>query len=306
MLVPFLNMTALPPWVLAGLAVDGVSDNHRVSERPTGDTPAPSDATLLRDLPFSDNGRLSDTQYPTFNLNVSLETGHCSLAYTITREEMEKFPISICKTPYFQYPMFRSYWTCQLCPQPLGRLPEVFGYLKRCTECNRKAQRRKRANRTVARIDTVCSFVGTGVRWVTLTMPNVEDRVEGLKTLKLRFKALRRRAAYSQKVIGSADFYEWTQNEEDYTWNVHYHGLWIGDYWKQEDLQNEWGYIVHIAHAGSRRKRVNYCVHYAKKQELAGIRAQQLTGCLYGRAFAEIESQVTLLAELSDAENVHD
>lgn len=278
-------MTVVPPWVEAALAVDNVSDNQHSSAK-------------------ADNARLSDLSERTFELNISLETLHCSLAYTITREG--QIPVSICLTPYYQYPMFRSYWTCQLCPQPLGRLPEVFGWLKRCRECNRKAQRKKTANRKVDRIDLASKFTGCGVRWVTLTMPNVEDRTLGLSTLKKRFKALRRRAAYSSKVIGSADFYEWTQNEEDNSWNVHYHGLWIGDYWKQEDLQNEWGYIVHIANAGSRRKRVNYCVHYAKKEQELGIRASQLTGCLYGPAYAELESQVTLLETLSDAEDVLD
>lgn len=170
---------------------------------------------------------------------------------------------------------------------------------------------------------TVESFSGLSSRWVTLTMPNFSCPAEGLKVMKKLFRNFRQTKAYQSHTIASADFWEWTVSRQfhslppqwmwggddgsaghphDLDYNVHYHGFWIGDYWEQSDLLKKWGHGgARISATGGRRKRLNYLIHYAKKQHELGIRCQQLTGCLYGPAFADVESAHKLADVLSDA-----
>lgn len=123
------------------------------------------------------------------------------------------------------------------------------------------------------------------VKWVTLTLPNYKDSLSGLADLKKKIKNFRRKNEFQEKVIGGADFFEWTVSP-DGTYNVHYHGLWIGDFWKQEKLMQSWGHGgARIEDASNAKKRVNYCVSYSKKQQMLGIRSQQRHGCLYGFVF---------------------
>ena len=149
-------------------------------------------------------------------------------------------------------------------------------------------------------------FTGLKARWVTLTVPNEPDRDAGLSKLKERFRRFSRTKLFNQHVIGGVSFYEWTQSPDKGDWNVHYHGLWVGDYWPHETLLAEWQGNsgvggARIEGSGSTRKRINYCVSYAKKQTGTGLRLSQPFGCLYGTALAEIESALKLLDESSIA-----
>ena len=141
--------------------------------------------------------------------------------------------------------------------------------------------------------------------------------------MKKLFRNFRQQKEFKQRVAGTLDFWEWTVSESDsessppagggggdesssatpQRFNVHYHGLWVGDYWEHSQLLKAWGNGgARISAVGSRRKRLNYCISYAKKQDMLGIRSQQLTGCLYGPAYVEIESALKRAEELSNAD----
>lgn len=145
------------------------------------------------------------------------------------------------------------------------------------------------------------------IRWVTLTMPNFDCPIEGLTQMKKIYRNFRHRKKFQSKVVGTADFWEWTKNESDGSFNVHYHGFWVGDYWEQSDLLEEWAVGgARIEGVRGYRKRLNYLISYAKKQHELGIRCQQLTGCLFGSAHAVLKSQLTLLLESAAADDAQE
>lgn len=273
-------MTALPSWVRA-------ADNARYQQASCSDNDGSLSAkpSVFEEGIGADYLQFEATEIVFNNWALSCNS-EGTLVYTITSKE-EIFHIS--SKPYFIWPSQRSYWTCELCPQPLGRIPEAFGYLKRCTECNTKATRFKRAKRLVNDMNRISNHVQLGCKWVTLTLPNYDDPLEGLADLKKKVKKFRHKNEFQKHVVGGADFYEWTVSS-DGTYNVHYHGLWIGDYWKQKDLMATWGHGgARIEDAGTTKKRVNYVVQYAKKQAVLGIRTSQRFGCLYGTVFHALD-----------------
>jgi len=276
-------MTAVPSWVKA-------ADNARyqpVSRADNDDSLSAKPDAFERDI--SDTYLEIKAQEIVFGQWALTSNRLGTLVYTITSKE-EIFHIS--SKPYFIWPSQRSYWTCELCPQPLGRTPEAFGYLKRCTQCNTRATRFKRAKRLVNDIDRIGNHFGLRPKWVTLTLPNYNDPLEGLADLKKKVKKFRHKNEFQLHVIGGADFYEWTsrQTGEGLSYNVHYHGLWLGHYWKQKDLMKTWKHGgARIEDCGTTKKRVNYVVNYAKKQSELGIRTSQRFGCLYGPVFHALD-----------------
>ena len=304
-------MTALPTWV--SVAMDVLADGRDPPPLESGLPPSAHPDILHRPL-YHPNG---------FVLDMS------TLVSTSTSKGAPSFAFGPLNNNWFRYPAFRKTKSCcPKCPQPL-LFPEVFGYLKRCTSCGTKARRYSRAQEKLRKINTVESFTGLSSRWVTLTMPNFGDPAEGLKVMKKLFRNFRQTKGYQSKVIASCDFWEWTHSAtplpnispsgerggndsssappSEGSYNVHYHGFWIGDYWKQSDLLKKWRHGgARISDTGGPRKRLNYLIHYAKKQHELGIRCQQLTGCLYGSAFVDVELALTLADELSTAVGVHE
>lgn len=225
-----------------------------------------------------------------------------------------------------------AYTTCHKCPDPrrphselapfvTGKLPgQQRGYrwetryTRRCRKCNTTITRRMRAKRLLKDIQMMEDHLGLGVRWVTLTAPNYPCRDRGLIDFKKKVKRFRERKNYQSKVVGSAEFYEWTVHPDDRAWsnpicwNIHLHALWIGDYWPQADLLQSWGEGgARIEDASTTSDRcLNYVISYAKKQQDSEIRAQNRTGCLYGPAFAELKSAAMLLSESRDADDAQD
>lgn len=163
---------------------------------------------------------------------------------------------------------------------------------ERCRECEREKARWLRAKALAKDLTAVSRFLGKSIRFVTLTIPNVDDPSQGIKKMKKMVRDLRRRVGFKAHVVGGSDFYEYT--ERDGSFNVHHHGLWIGDYWSHEHLTETWGeghvWITAIRR-GQRgtRRMVGYAVKYTTKQAELGIKARQRFGCLYGRAFAELD-----------------
>jgi hypothetical protein len=115
-----------------------------------------------------------------------------------------------------------------------------FDNTERCTICSRHIKSWQRAGELADEMIELCEELGMRMRFVTLTVPNYQDKVQGLKDLKKKVRNFRYRDAFKAKVAGGCDFYEWTQ-ASDGTHNVHYHGVWIGKYWKQEKLKTDWG-----------------------------------------------------------------
>ena len=327
-------MTALPPWVMAGLKVlDGGLDNLTSSDLASR---VPSDRTGdLRRSTLADKSGLSAPSFPAvLRRPVWHPNGFCfdmsTLVYTSTSKGAPwkpwEVPYGPLVSPFTRYPEHRAWKTCRQCPQPLYE-PSVFGFTKRCTSCNTQAMRFRRAIARGDRIDVAQRYLKKSTRWVTLTVPNYSDPIEGLAHMKKLFRNFRQTREFQKRVSGTLDFWEWTVSSSDgdsippagsggdnesspaspQSFNVHYHGLWVGDYWKHSDLLKSWGHGgARISSVGSRRKRLNYCISYAKKQDALGIRAQQLTGCLYGRAYVEIESALKQAVELSNADVVQD
>jgi len=161
----------------------------------------------------------------------------------------------------------------------------------RCRECEREKARWLRARKLAEDLTAVSRHLKKSIRFITLTIPNQSDPAAGVILMKSMVKKLRRRVGFKEHVVGGSDFYEYTRTKNGY--NVHHHGLWIGDYYKQEELTKDWGeghvWITAIRRGKKGTKRmVNYAVKYTTKQAELGIRARQRFGCLYGPAFAEL------------------
>jgi len=316
-------MTAEPPWVKAALDVlSGARDNPTSS----ADYPPPTSSVDL-----ADKSGLSAPSFPDVlrkNVLGEYSLDMSTLVYTTTSKENLGFAFGPLTSLYHRYPAFRKGTTCPQCPQPLWGFPEAFGYLKRCTSCNTRATRFRRAIARGDRIDNAQRHLKKSTRWVTLTVPNYDDPLEGLAHMKKLYRNFRQQKEFKQRVAGTLDFWEWTMHRtyhslppqwmwggddvqseahhHDKEYNVHYHGLWVGDYWKHSKLLDCWRHGgARISAVGSRRKRLNYCISYAKKQDMLGIRSQQLTGCLYGRVYVEIESALRRAEELSNAGGAH-
>ena len=165
----------------------------------------------------------------------------------------------------------------------------------RCKQCETEKARWLRARKLAGDLTTVSRLLKKSIRFVTLTIPNQTDPTAGVILLKKMVKDFRRRVGFKAHVVGGSDFYEYTETENGF--NVHHHGLWIGDYYDHALLTKEWGaghvWITAIRRGtkGTRRM-VSYAVKYTTKQAELGIRARQRFGCLYGAAFAELESQL--------------
>ena len=149
--------------------------------------------------------------------------------------------------------------------------------------------------RTLGKDIEFCAFANdVGIRFVTLTVPNYQDYTRGLQDLKKKVRNFRHTKAYQEKVIGSCDFYEWTQ-ASDGSYNVHLHAIWLGKFWKQSDLLDSWkhgGARIELVKRKMKNSKVEYqepinrvtkyIVNYVKKMDTQGIRCQQRTGVLYG------------------------
>jgi hypothetical protein len=273
-------MTDLPAWVEAALTVDGLSYyGEHIS-------PTPSLCSLVS---------------PLSSKETCLHAHRCEIQINRILSALIAFENARwCNAPREKY--WRGY-------PYLSRSGEVLLWegptfycsrcslicWDRCTECEKEKRRWLRAKSLAFDLTAVSRFLKKSIRFVTLTIPNISDPVEGVIRMKKMVKDFRRRVGFKAHVVGGSDFYEWTETENGF--NVHHHGLWIGDYYEQGLLTEEWG-NGHVWITAIRRgkkgtqKMVSYAVKYTTKQAELGIRSRQRFGCLYGRAFAELESLV--------------
>ena len=295
-------MTA-PAWVQSALLIEGLgsgSDNYRLS---------------ARDGP--DNGKLSARKWSVKLGPLTQEKGLPKWG-SLTNWSWSVRDL----TPFAGH-------TCPACPRrerPYHEKEQVYSkdssywitrsyYTERCTECSRKMKRWQRGQRDAeeARIASIC--YEKDISFVTLTLPNmVGDVLENVRELKRRVASFRRRFP-EDCIAGGRDYYEWTVHPDDRAWseplvqNVHMHGVWIMDYWKQSEMQKKWGEgIVHLKRLKGSRDAVRYATKYAGKDDVKGIRLKEGFGCLYGsarRAVLEVYA-VRQANELSIAEDAQD
>jgi len=157
---------------------------------------------------------------------------------------------------------------------------------ERCTICSREIKSWQRAGDLADEMIELSEELEMRMRFVTLTVPNYSCKHQGLKDLKKKVRNFRYRDAFKAKVAGGCDFYEWTQ-ASDGTYNVHYHGVWVGKYWNQEDLTQNWGeghtWIELIKKKNEAQDTIRYATKYLIKQKEYGIRTRQKFGQLYNK-----------------------
>lgn len=173
-----------------------------------------------------------------------------------------------------------------------------FLVVKRCKRCERMRARHHRAKRSLgAVLDEQILRMGTSARMVTLTVPNEdipitngvidpEDLARLVRELKSKMYKFSRTVAYQDKVLGAVEFYEQTltpsEAGEALSVNTHIHAIWLGDYWKQDELQEAWGGIVHITRPRGVRAVMKYISKYVTKDPVEGTRAKETRGVLRG------------------------
>ena len=238
---------------------------------------------------------------------------------TYTREEKKRYNL--------------AGYVCKLCPSPhrphdtekmqevgdLSKTKYITLNTKRCKECSRLMKRYQRGKDKVERL--AIAKGKTRVSFVTLTMPNyvgIDPKV-GVREMKKLVSSFRETDDFNRIVEGGYDFYEWTHNHDDDTWNIHSHSLWIMSYWPQKLFQKAWEKhlgipkaIVHLRRTGDNWKDKKghwhqgdadkdamwYCMKYGGKDSVKGIRLSQGFLSCYGSAFAELESQHLAREEL--------
>lgn len=184
-------------------------------------------------------------------------------------------------------------FTCNWCPNELRYTESVSqpsGYENtiRCTPCNTEATAYSRSRKLAKELIEIRKELDIRARFITLSLPNYQDKDEGLKDLKKKMRNFRHTQDFQNKVAGGVDFYEYT-TASDGTYNVHYHGIWLGKFWKQADLMDSW------KHGGARielvktkyeeTNAIRYCVKYlAKARESGWARTKQKFGCMFNKA----------------------
>lgn len=173
----------------------------------------------------------------------------------------------------------------------------VTRFTERCSECLRLSQRHQRGKRRAMRAVRIAqhlreSHPAIKTVFVTLTLPNYNALGSGIADLKRKVAAFRRRL--DDRIVGGYDFYEWTQNEEDGTYNVHHHGVWIMERVPIKEFTESWGHgwtwLKEVKSSKySTQNVIQYCIKYAAKDAVRGTRMVTPFGCLYGRAATALE-----------------
>ena len=249
-------MTVVPEWARAALDVDGMSVKGYEKLCPlTQEKGDPFWASLV-------NEAWDERDLTPF---AGFTCGHCEQRermYTETRREYTK-------EGFYE--------------------KKIYHYTKRCRECSRKMRdwSRNQKHAEEAEIASIC--YEKGISFVTLTSPNmVGCPLASIRKFKTMVADYRRRFP-TDCVAGGRDYYEWTTHPDDRAWsspivhNVHMHGVWVMDYWAQDDMQENWGHgIVHLKRIEGTSKAVAYATKYAGKADVKGIRLKEGFGCLYG------------------------
>ena len=249
---------------------------------------------------------------------------------TFTREEKKDGHLAgyTCKDCPFPWRSHETYRIQMIDEEsiPSERLLE-FKHTVRCTECGRLMKRFQRAKKKVEMLKLAKRHANQTVKFVTLTMKNYEgsEPKVGVREMKKLVSTFRSTDEFRKIIVGGFDFFEWTHNHDDGTYNIHSHSLWIMPYWKQADLQRAWEMhigadtaIVHIKRLGdayqnkdnvwckgdAEKDALWYSMKYGGKDAVKGIRLAESFGICRGRAYAELELIAEQEKELFHAEGV--
>ena len=123
--------------------------------------------------------------------------------------------------------------------------PESVGiqFTKRCRYCSSRMRTWTRSKKLANHITETAEINRKRLRFVTLTLPNYTDVEFGIKDLKKKIRNFRYTKAYQNKVIGSADFYEWTDEAIAWEEGMRSDELYDEDELDEHDLrvaQAEW------------------------------------------------------------------
>ena len=108
-------------------------------------------------------------------------------------------------------------------------------------------------------------------KFLTLTIPNMENPAEQLKLLRHSFRKLRQRKYWKEKVNGGCVFYE-VKKGTDSKYHIHLHAIIESSYIPVRELSKVWeqvspGSIIDIQWI-SDKAVVNYITKYTTKSEL--------------------------------------
>lgn len=109
-------------------------------------------------------------------------------------------------------------------------------------------------------------------KFLTLTIPNMDNPVDQLKQLRSSFRRLRQRKWWKDRVKGGCIFYE-VKTAKDGKYHIHLHAIVESKYLPQKDLAELWqavspGSIVDIRWI-SDKAIVNYITKYTTKSDLS-------------------------------------
>lgn len=147
----------------------------------------------------------------------------------------------------------------------------------RCTRCKdrfcRTCSTRKRRTQVSRLLDLTRDH--DRVRMLTLTLAHDERplRVQ-LERLYQCYRRLRQRHRWIEHVNAAAAACE-LHVGDDGKWHVHLHVLWVGDYWRQQDISNEWLAVTGDSRiVDVRMMPTGSAVHYAAKYLAKAIPAE--------------------------------
>jgi len=137
-----------------------------------------------------------------------------------------------------------------------------------CAVCGGHRRRRIRS-KLKALVSSIHPSLGYKIRFLTLTIPNVEDPRDGIKIIISSFRRLRNRSFWRNKVAGGAFVIECTGHPG--SWHVHLHALLETRYIPVRLLSKHWrkvspGRIVYLTNVPT-NACINYLTKYLAKSE---------------------------------------
>jgi ribosomal protein L37E len=153
-----------------------------------------------------------------------------------------------------------------------------------CSVCSAHRQARIRA-RLRAILDNVKHQPKAGLKFLTLTIPNVTELNDGLDRLIAAFRRLRNRQNWKRLVTGGAYVVEATRSETG--WHVHLHVIMSALYWHVNEISKAWqavsgGKIVWIEAVNS-QFQVGYLSKYVTKTQVATAFHEEMLLAFKGR-----------------------
>lgn len=140
-----------------------------------------------------------------------------------------------------------------------------------CTTCNKSRTSRLR-KRVRFLMKNVTLSKGRSFKFLTMTIPNMDNPAEQLKIIQKSFRRLRQRKYWKTKVEGGCVFYE-VKTGTDGKYHIHLHAIIQSDYIPVKELSEIWsqvspGCIIDIRWI-SDKAIINYITKYTTKSALS-------------------------------------